>query len=178
MNPHALYSPIARLLWCVMLCPFLTHCASTPKEVALHTITPMQASTRVDEGVGFGASVRGASRERAFSLTPTAGFSVSTRALVEIALGVDLRLLLDPDRTGAPLPMIMSAGFDALNMGCQGIPQCHLGAAGVHGEVGIVVLQHERAGSWSVSVGVDQDVRFGPSSTTSWLAGVRWTPTR
>lgn len=123
-------------------------------------------------------SVRAARPDRALSLTPTASFGVSTQTQITLALGVDLRLRLEERQLDLPLPLMFSVGFDALNMGCQGLPMCHIGAAGVHGEVGAIIARHHTYGDWSLSVGLDQDIRFGPRSNTSLLAGVRWTPAR
>lgn len=156
----------------------LTACASTPREWAVHTAIP--SPTQFDtEGIGVRLSTR-RSLQTTPHVSPTLNIGYTSTHLLTLGAGLDVGLLLDKKSAPSlelPFPLMLSAGLDVLQLGCQRFEVCHGGAAGTHAEIAALLeAVSPRNHHLAISIAIDQDVRFGPRSNTSLLIGLRFIP--
>ena len=164
----------------VLLCALslLSACASAPREWAAHASipSPRQLDT---EGAGIKLSTRRA-LQTSPHISPSLNLGYTTTHLLTLGAGLDVGILLDPQLTPnlkLPFPILLSAGLDVLQLGCQRFKVCHGGSAGTHAELAALLdAISPRAHRVALSVAIDQDVRFGPRSNTSLLIGLRFIP--
>lgn len=156
----------------------LMACATPPREWAVHAAIPSPRQLNT-EGTGARLSTR-RTLQHSPHISPSFNLGYTSTHLLTLGAGVDIGLLLDPNENTSlilPFPLMMSAGLDVLQLGCQRFRICHGGTAGTHAEFAAILdaispRQHRLA----LSIAIDQDVRFGPRSNTSLLIGIRFIP--
>ncbi len=155
----------------------LTACTA-PREYAVHTSIPAPNQVKT-EGIGVALSTRSTLQQRPY-LSPSANIGWTSTRLLTLGLGMDIGILLDERSAPSlqlPIPIMLSAGFDILQLGCQNFTVCHSGTAGTHAEVALLLYtKPQSTRHLALTLGADQDVRFGPRSNTSFTLGVRFIP--